>query len=183
MDKQPTPIKIWNTLCDANVELFRARMNFSAEMFDLYTKWPRKSFSEATEAMKAAHLESLKILADKTVEKKAAKKADKPAAKAKAKPAPKKRAQPAPKAKPVAAKAAPARKAAQPAPKPEAKPAEAAPKAEAAAPKPAVEAAKRAAKAGAKPVTLPEIPDFIAKPLPDVSEAAPSPAATREKDH
>ena len=80
MKKQSTPMEIWNTVCDANVDLFHARMNFSAEMFDLYTKWPRKSFSDMTAAMKAAHLESLKLLAEKS-EKPAAKTAAKPAVK------------------------------------------------------------------------------------------------------
>ena len=206
MDKQLTSIKMWHTMCDANVELFRARMNFSAEMFDLYTKWPRQSFSEATEALKAAHLESLKILAEKAgkpAAKGEVKKPAKPAVTAKAKAAPKT------KAKPVTAKKAKtAPKATSVAAQPEAKPkaelklVESAPKAdektavavvapkaetvapkpEAATPKPAVEAAKPAVKAGARPVTLPEMPDFTAKPRPAAPADAPKPAETPEKD-
>lgn len=152
MKKQSTPMEIWNTVCDANVDLFHARMNFSAEMFDLYTKWPRKSFGEVTQAMKAAHLESLKLLAEKT---------EKPAAKPAVKAGAKKKAKALPKPKPVAAKA------------------EAKPKAET---KVVDTTPKPAAKAGAKPVTLPDMPDFSAKPRPATPAEAPKPAESPEKD-
>jgi hypothetical protein len=47
-------LKLWTTVIDANVDLFHARAAFSAELFDLYTKWPRRSYGEFATSVKAA---------------------------------------------------------------------------------------------------------------------------------
>lgn len=151
-----TATKLWTTMVEANVELHNARMAFSAEMFDLYTQWPSRSFGDiVTEAKSnSADAPSVKVV-KKTVTKKAT-------APASGRPA----------AKKAAAKRAVTRKPAEK--KPAAKATTKASKKSTA--NPTIKAAattasklnveKSVKEAASKPVTMPKVPENIVKERP-----------------
>jgi hypothetical protein len=142
-----TAMKLWTTMVEANVDLYNARMAFSAEMFDLYTQWPRRSFGEAVAVVKSTSADAAAV---KAVKKTVTKKAKAPTSRKPATPK-------------TAAKRAVTRKPA--AKNPAAKTAATATKTTATiASKPDV--AKPVKEAASKPVTLPNVPENIVKERP-----------------